>query len=148
MGGGIGVSQVCQNLYSQQSWQQNQGLSPGLPLGKSLREEASLGWGQSASNLRHKDTTTAQVAGCLPGEGRAYPLGGVVYGKPFVTSLGWPDTSTLAGGPVASPVSTRTEHMSQCDTLCIHSQEFLGGPVVRTLRFHCRGPGFNPWSGK
>ena len=25
--------------------------------------------------------------------------------------------------------------------------EFLGGPVVRSLRFHCRGPGFNPWSG-
>ena len=22
-----------------------------------------------------------------------------------------------------------------------------GGPVVRTLHFHCRGPGFNSWSG-
>ena len=25
--------------------------------------------------------------------------------------------------------------------------EFPGGPVVRTLCFHCWGPGFNPWSG-
>ena len=25
--------------------------------------------------------------------------------------------------------------------------EFPGGPVVKTLRFHCRGHGFNPWSG-
>ena len=27
------------------------------------------------------------------------------------------------------------------------SREFPGGPVVKTLRFHCRGPGFGPWSG-
>ena len=25
--------------------------------------------------------------------------------------------------------------------------EFPGGPVVRTLGFHCQGCGFNPWSG-
>ena len=25
--------------------------------------------------------------------------------------------------------------------------EFPGGPVVRTPCFHCRGPGFDPWSG-
>ena len=25
--------------------------------------------------------------------------------------------------------------------------EFLGSPVVRTQRFHCHGPRFNPWSG-
>ena len=25
--------------------------------------------------------------------------------------------------------------------------DFPGGPVVRTLHFHCQGPGFNPWSG-
>ena len=25
--------------------------------------------------------------------------------------------------------------------------EFPGGPVVRTQHFHCRGPGFDPWSG-
>ena len=25
--------------------------------------------------------------------------------------------------------------------------EFPGGPVVRTLHSHCRGPGFDPWSG-
>ena len=29
------------------------------------------------------------------------------------------------------------------------SWEFPGGPVVRTLHFHCRGPGFNPgWGTK
>ena len=26
-------------------------------------------------------------------------------------------------------------------------REFPGSPVVRTPCFHCRGPGFNPWSG-
>ena len=25
--------------------------------------------------------------------------------------------------------------------------EFLGGPVVRTQRFHCQGHKFNPWLG-
>ena len=25
--------------------------------------------------------------------------------------------------------------------------DFPGGPVVKTLRFHCGGHGFNPWSG-
>ena len=23
--------------------------------------------------------------------------------------------------------------------------EFLGGPLVRMLHFHCQGHGFNPW---
>ena len=26
-------------------------------------------------------------------------------------------------------------------------KEFPGGPVVKTWRFHCRGPGFDPWLG-
>ena len=26
-------------------------------------------------------------------------------------------------------------------------REFPGGPVVRTLSFQCRGPGFDPWLG-
>ena len=25
--------------------------------------------------------------------------------------------------------------------------DFPGGPVVKTPRFHCRGCGFDPWSG-
>ena len=25
-------------------------------------------------------------------------------------------------------------------------EDFPGGPVVETLRFHCSGHGFNPWS--
>ena len=29
----------------------------------------------------------------------------------------------------------------------IMNWEFPGGPVVRTPRLHCRGPGFNPWLG-
>ena len=28
-----------------------------------------------------------------------------------------------------------------------HSQDFPGGPVVKTPRFHCRGPRFDPWLG-
>ena len=27
------------------------------------------------------------------------------------------------------------------------TREFPGSPVVRTLRFHCHGPGFHSWSG-
>ena len=27
-------------------------------------------------------------------------------------------------------------------------RDFSGGPVVKTLHFHCRGCGFDPWSGK
>ena len=27
------------------------------------------------------------------------------------------------------------------------AREFPGSPVVRTPCFHCRGPGFDPWSG-
>ena len=27
------------------------------------------------------------------------------------------------------------------------SRDFPGGPVIRTLHCHCRGHGFNPWSG-
>ena len=26
-------------------------------------------------------------------------------------------------------------------------QDFLGGPVTKTLPSQCRGPGFNSWSG-
>ena len=29
----------------------------------------------------------------------------------------------------------------------INKREFPGGPVARTPHFHCRGPGFDPWSG-
>ena len=25
--------------------------------------------------------------------------------------------------------------------------DFIGGPVLKTRPFHCRGRGFNPWSG-
>ena len=42
--------------------------------------------------------------------------------------------------------------ISQCTVYtCIkssHRRDFPGGPVVRTPRFHCRGSGFNPWSGE
>ena len=29
----------------------------------------------------------------------------------------------------------------------LHCRDFPGGAVVRTPRFHCRGHGFDPWSG-
>ena len=32
-------------------------------------------------------------------------------------------------------------------TLLWYPQDFPGGPVVETPRFHFRGHGFNPWSG-
>ena len=30
----------------------------------------------------------------------------------------------------------------------VKCRDFPGGPVARTLCFQCRGPGFDPWSGK
>ena len=30
----------------------------------------------------------------------------------------------------------------------IINRDFPGGPVAKTLRSQCRGPRFNPWSGK
>jgi len=27
------------------------------------------------------------------------------------------------------------------------SRDFPGGPVSKTLHFHCKGHGFDPWSG-
>ena len=46
------------------------------------------------------------------------------------------------------------EHVQTCGSTTtirikiIPSQDFPGGPVVKTLSFQCRGPGFNPWSEK
>ena len=38
--------------------------------------------------------------------------------------------------------------MIYCISLKKKSREdFPGGPVGRTMRFQCRGPGFDPWSG-
>ena len=34
-----------------------------------------------------------------------------------------------------------------CSWLQILSSHFPGGPVVKTLHFHCRGHGFSPWLG-
>ena len=52
-----------------------------------------------------------------------------------------------------SLVGIRTQNLrgvkkiSHRDIFKSQNWEFPGGPVVRTLRFHCGGPGFNPWSG-
>ena len=35
----------------------------------------------------------------------------------------------------------------QLQAFKVQSRDFPGGPVVKTLRFHCRGHGFDPWSG-
>ena len=42
---------------------------------------------------------------------------------------------------------TVTEDWSEEQTQEVTCREFPGGPVVRTPRFHCRGPGLDPWSG-
>ena len=36
---------------------------------------------------------------------------------------------------------------SKCSVEKEREKELPGGPVVRTLHFHCRGPGFDPRSG-
>ena len=37
---------------------------------------------------------------------------------------------------------------SRMKFLKVWGWEFPGGPVVRTWHFHCRSPGFTPWSGE
>ena len=44
-------------------------------------------------------------------------------------------------------LSKRETRMHLCFCYGKNVRQFPGGPVVRTRRFHCRGPGFNPWSG-
>ena len=49
---------------------------------------------------------------------------------------------TLPGGERKEEVLAPGNVRSRFD-----SQEFPGGPVARTQRFQCCGPGLNPWSG-
>ena len=42
---------------------------------------------------------------------------------------------------------THAKIMDVNDSLKWRNREFPGSPVVRTLRFHCKGHGFDPWSG-
>ena len=36
---------------------------------------------------------------------------------------------------------------AECADKTLATGDFPGGPVVKTLRFHCRGHGFDPWLG-
>ena len=38
-----------------------------------------------------------------------------------------------------------TDNVKKLDPKTVHTGDFPCGPVVRTLHFHCRGLGFNPW---
>ena len=38
--------------------------------------------------------------------------------------------------------------LTQILSLKVSLRDFPGGPVVKIPRFHCRGHGFHPWSGK
>ena len=49
--------------------------------------------------------------------------------------------------PQQGPVVPTDSGDSQPVTQSTPFREFPGSPVVRTPRFHRRGPGFNPWSG-
>ena len=40
-----------------------------------------------------------------------------------------------------------TEGMDSAGSQHCPSRDFPGGPVVKTLRFHCGGRGFDPWRG-
>ena len=51
----------------------------------------------------------------------------------------------MQGAQVSSCPSSY--HMSCQVPLRTTVRELPGGPVVRTLHFHCHGPGFNPWPG-
>ena len=56
--------------------------------------------------------------------------------------IGWPaitQEGLLALGTVMGMVSVHSK---------ASTSTFPGGPVVRTLRFHCPGLWFSPWSGK
>ena len=42
----------------------------------------------------------------------------------------------------------RSDSPASCLFQKCEPEDFPGGPVVRTLHFHCREPGFDPWLGK
>ena len=50
---------------------------------------------------------------------------------------------------VPGEVSDTPQVLSEAPLLCFQARmrDFPGGPVVKTLRFHCRGHGFYPWLG-
>ena len=53
----------------------------------------------------------------------------------------------LGALPLPEPgFSTSRVWWTHCRALKETHWEFPGSPVVRTQRFHCRGPRFNPWS--
>ena len=52
--------------------------------------------------------------------------------------------------PGVTKSQTPLSNYTHTHTICIKKMllgDFAGGPVAKTLSFHCRGCGFNPWSG-
>ena len=62
-------------------------------------------------------------------------------------------TSLWSSRPASLHLSLLCLHVTFClchTSFCLHIEtrgDFLGGPVAKTPRCQCRGPGFNPWSG-
>ena len=51
---------------------------------------------------------------------------------------------------ISGKTQSKLGHMAMSQYAAIKNYthgDFPGGPVVRTLRFHCQGPACDPWSG-
>ena len=66
-----------------------------------------------------------------------------VPGRPWVQEQLHPAAQMMVKGICPSPSLSSAFQSFKKHLL----KEFPGGPVVRALHFHCRGRGFNLWSG-
>ena len=60
----------------------------------------------------------------------------------WVNPQGWPPGPARTRGHCVGCTSPFRHHPQK------EKRDFLGGTVVKTLCFHCRGHGFHPWLGK
>ena len=111
-------------------------LQPGAMLGVLLPEKKGFRsvW-LEAEHRGHADSRGGgRCHSALMGDGRQHGIGPEVrFILPGVSSL-WLKTSPLR------------MHPQLLDRRRTPFPDFPGGPVVRTLSFHCRGYRFDPWS--
>ena len=88
------------------------------------------------------------LSGWCPGESRVHSHQEVLLGRLFTHHS--KNGSRLETAPRTHQEWSGDRAANSCSQL--HSNkdgwwDFPAGPVVRTLRFHCRGPGFDLWLG-
>ena len=102
------------------------------------------------------DERVPKLRECLPGAncGGCGYAGCDAYAEAVVTEGAKGTLCSVGGADVAEKIGSLSySRPIVCSVLqpCLNnfkiSMEFSDSPVVRTLHFHCRGQGFDPWSG-